>query len=81
MPYKIVNGRLVSVGSKALSGLSQLANELYQRSFLKSVGSVGLSGLGMVGNLLDVPGSMVRDILGLVTTGKLHKYNPFDQLW
>jgi hypothetical protein len=41
-------------------------------SLLRRIGNAGLSGLSMVGNLLDVPGSMVRDL----ATGN----NPFDQL-
>jgi len=38
----------------------------------KSIGSSALSGLSMLGNLLDLPGSMVRDVLVAD--------NPFDQL-
>lgn len=38
----------------------------------KTVGNAGLSGLAAAGNLLDLPGSMVRDVLG----GE----NPIDQL-
>ena len=40
-------------------------------SAAKAVGSGALSGLSMVGNLLDLPGSMVRDLLVAD--------NPFDQ--
>jgi len=38
----------------------------------KSIGSSALSGLSMLGNLLDLPGSMIRDVLVAD--------NPFDQL-
>lgn len=43
-----------------------------QQSLLRQLGSASLSGVSAVGNLLDVPGSMVRDTLALD--------NPFDQL-
>lgn len=43
-----------------------------RRSLLGKLGDSALSGLSMVGNVLDVPGSMVRDAIG----GE----NPFDQL-
>lgn len=43
-----------------------------QQSFGGALVGAGLSGLGAIGNLLDLPGSMVRDILGL--------HNPLDQL-
>lgn len=43
-----------------------------RRSLLGKLGDSALSGLSMVGNVLDVPGSMVRDVIG----GE----NPFDQL-
>ena len=39
---------------------------------------VGLSGLSMVGNLLDLPGSMIRDVASPLLTGEFR--NPFDQL-
>lgn len=43
-----------------------------QPGFMKSLGGGVLSGLNILGNVLDVPGSMVRD----TAAGK----NPFDQL-
>lgn len=43
-----------------------------QTSILGHVGSGTISGLGAIGNVLDLPGSMIRDTLG----GE----NPFDQL-
>lgn len=43
-----------------------------EESFLSSVGSGTVSGLSAIGNLLDVPGSMVRDVLAWE--------NPLDQL-
>ncbi len=39
---------------------------------LRRLGGVGLSGVAAAGNLLDLPGSMIRDVLGL--------HNPFDNL-
>lgn len=42
------------------------------QSLLGRAGGAALSGLAMVGNVLDVPGSMVRDLVSLE--------NPFDQL-
>jgi hypothetical protein len=43
-----------------------------EQSLLAKIGNTALSGLSVVGNVLDVPGSMVRDVLGGA--------NPFDQL-
>lgn len=43
-----------------------------EESVMRTLGEKALSGVSAVGNLLDVPGSMVRDVLG----GE----NPFDQL-
>jgi len=43
-----------------------------ERSLLSKAWGVGLSGLERVGSVLDLPGSMVRDVIG----GE----NPFDQL-
>lgn len=43
-----------------------------EESLLRQAGRAGLSGLAAVGNVLDLPGSMVRDTIG----GE----NPFDQL-
>lgn len=43
-----------------------------RRGLLGRLGDSALSGLSMVGNVLDLPGSMVRDTLG--------GQNPFDQL-
>lgn len=43
-----------------------------ETSLLSKLGGGALSGLGMVGNLLDLPGSMIRDLV----TGE----NPLDQI-
>jgi len=51
---------------------SQLSDPLEPPSLIKRVGSGVVSGLSAIGNLLDTPGSMVRDVLA----GE----NPFDQL-
>jgi hypothetical protein len=50
----------------------ELTGSAPQPSFLGNLGSGVLSGISTVANVLDTPGSMVRDTLG----GK----NPFDQL-
>lgn len=47
-------------------------SEAEKQSLLSSIGSGVMSGLEAVGNLLDVPGSMVRDVLA--------GQNPLDQL-
>ena len=46
---------------------------------LERAGGTALSGLATVGNLLDVPGSMVRDTLSWLPGGPKPQ-NPFDQL-
>lgn len=51
-----------------------------QPSLLKQAGGGVVSGLSAVGNLLDLPGSMVRDTIGGVSTGNWSKYNPLDQV-
>jgi hypothetical protein len=38
-----------------------------------------MSGLGMAANVLDLPGSFARDVIGGIGTGNWNKYNPFDQ--
>lgn len=48
-------------------------------SLLGRVGGVGLSGLSATANVLDLPGSSVRDLIGLAGGGSFEKYNPFDQ--
>ena len=81
MAYQLVNGRLVSTAARAASGApaaQQSAPD--EQSLMGSVANAGLSGLGAVGNFIDVPGSMFRDTIGLLSTGDWDKYNPFDQL-
>ena len=46
--------------------------------YLKDIGGYGLGAIGAVGNALDIPGSMVRDVISSIQTGKW--VNPFDQL-
>ena len=48
-----------------------------QQSLLSQIGSSALSAFGAVGNLLDLPGSMARDVLASLG-GDFE--NPFDQL-
>src|SRR3972149_6413463 len=51
-----------------------------EKSWLKRLGSTATSGISTVGNLLDVPGSMARDVVGGLVTGDWAKHNPVDQL-
>lgn len=51
---------------------AELRNPLEQPSALRRAGNAMLGGFSALGNLLDTPGSMVRDLLALE--------NPFDQL-
>src|SRR5574343_1878272 len=46
---------------------------------LRRTGDVALGGLGIVGNALDVPGSMIRDVATWLPGGPAPA-NPFDQL-
>lgn len=48
-----------------------------EESFLQSIGSRTISGLGAVGNFLDIPGSMLRDVASTLSGTPA---NPFDQL-
>lgn len=58
----------------------ELLGSASQPSILGKTLQAGLSGISAVGNLLDVPGSMVRDVIGGVSTGDWRKHNPVDQL-
>lgn len=49
-------------------------------SILRKISGAVLSPLAMAGNVLDVPGSMVRDTVAGIATGDWDKHNPFDQL-
>lgn len=49
-----------------------------EAGILRKAARIGLSGVARVGNLLDLPGSMARDVIASVATGKFE--NPFDQL-
>lgn len=60
--------RRVSTGGLSAYGSTP---EEAERNLLEKIGMGALSTLGMAGNLLDLPGSMVRDVL----VGE----NPFDQ--
>jgi hypothetical protein len=50
---------------------SQPPSEEEERSLMRDIGGGFLSGIGMLGNVLDLPASMVRDVATL--------QNPFDQ--
>ena len=50
-----------------------------EESLVRSAARAGLSGLGKVGNLLDTPGSIVRDLLTWLPGGPA-PVNPLDQL-
>lgn len=49
-----------------------------ERSLVGSLRDKSLTALGVMGNTLDLPGSMVRDVVASVQQGKF--VNPFDQL-
>ena len=49
-------------------------------SLLRQLGRRTIGGVAAFGNMLDLPGSMVRDVVGGLTTGRWGEYNPFDQL-
>ena len=51
-----------------------------EESLLTRVGRGALGGLETVGNILDIPGSMARDVIGGFATGDWSKHNPLDQL-
>lgn len=57
----------------------QLSEE-ERESLLKRIGQKAIGAVSGLGNVLDVPSSVIRDIAGLATTGDFDKYNPFDQL-
>ena len=65
-PFAVLNASPVS--RKVTTATPEPEDE---ESLLSQLGSGAISGLSKVGNLLDLPGSMVRDVLG----GE----NPFDQ--
>jgi len=52
--------------------ISQLLSPEDERSLVGKIGSASLSGLSRVANVLDLPGSMVRDLIAME--------NPLDQL-
>ncbi len=54
--------------------------EQNQPSVLGQVANAGLSTIGAVGNLLDLPGSMVRDVASWIPGGTKAQ-NPFDQIF
>jgi hypothetical protein len=59
----------------------ELTPEL-QDSLIRSTGNKALSGLESVGNLIDVPASIARDTIGLLSRGgSWKKHNPFDQIF
>ena len=49
-----------------------------EESLLRSLGRKTVSGISAAGSFLDLPGSMVRDTIGLASTGDFSKYNPLD---
>lgn len=49
-------------------------------SLIARAGGTAMSGLGAAANLLDVPGSVIRDVIGGVQTGDWSRHNPFDQI-
>ena len=55
-------------------------DEEEEESLLGTGASRAGSGVAAMGSLLDLPGSMIRDTAGLLSTGDFNKYNPLDQL-
>ena len=58
---------------------NSLADRADERSILQKTGDVALDGVGALGNLLDVPGSVFRDVLTFLPGGPAPA-NPLDQL-
>lgn len=78
MPSPFAGARM---GQGAMQQPGYELDDQQREGILKGLGRKALSGGGMVGNLLDIPGSMVRDTLGLIGSGgNWKKYNPIDQL-
>ncbi len=67
------------LGMRRSGSMSDLSPE-EEDSLVRSAARAGLSGLGKVGNLLDTPGSIVRDLLTWLPGGPA-PVNPIDQLW
>src|SRR3972149_709430 len=55
-------------------------DEEQRKSLISSLGQQAVGGILATANLIDLPDSVVRDVIGLGTTGNLSKYNPLDQL-
>lgn len=55
-------------------------SEELDQGTLEKLGQGSLSALAGLGNILDTPGSMVRDIGAGLYTGDWSEHNPFDQL-
>lgn len=72
---------LGSSAARRSGGLSAYGRtpEEAEESLLAKLGGMATSGLATIGNLLDLPGSMVRDVIGGVATGDWNRHNPFDQ--
>lgn len=67
--------------ARATSTATQDRNEESDpESTLAALGRSTVAGAGKVGNFIDLPGSMVRDTLGLLTGKGWKNANPFDQL-
>ena len=56
-----------------------LESQADERSILRQTGDAALDTVGAIGNLLDVPGSVARDLLTFLPGGPAPQ-NPFDQL-
>ena len=70
-PYQMANPFGVATRRAARSPAYELSEE-DEQNLIRSAGSAAIGGIAAAGNLLDVPGSMVRDLV----VGE----NPFDQL-
>lgn len=68
-------------GSSALEDEDYALAPEERESLLRTLGRKTVGGIGAVANLIDLPGSMIRDTIGLIGSGgNLSKYNPLDQL-
>lgn len=77
MPLTPVVGR---VAAAARPSNSSPPPQPDNRSLIRRAGDAALGGIAVVGNILDVPGSMARDVIAGAATGNLSRHNPFDQL-
>ena len=78
-PSPFAAARAGRAGGSAVEDDYQLQPQ-EREGLLRSLGRQTVGGIGAAANLIDLPGSMVRDTLGLLGTGDFSKYNPLDQI-